>query len=143
MCMGACVSLSMSLELTYSQNSWAALLVCRLIIGIAEAGVIPCVAFYMSFFYGRHEVSPTCTSILLTYRLASDTGSLSAQLLWRPHSPALWRTVLCRSRKLLLLRGGCCLSSVSSGSQLITDELRRCTDASCGPLGPLLSTECS
>ncbi|OJI89776.1 hypothetical protein ASPTUDRAFT_79671 [Aspergillus tubingensis CBS 134.48] len=37
-------------------TSYAGLLVCRILVGIFEAGFVPAIALYMSFFYHRHEM---------------------------------------------------------------------------------------
>lgn len=59
-------------------DSYASLIVCRLILGVLEAGLFPGLTVYLTFFYTKHELARRVGYLFVSSAIAGALGGLLA-----------------------------------------------------------------
>lgn len=72
-------------------NSFGALVACRLLLGVFEAGLFPGVILYLSMFYNKRNVSLRQAWFYGTSALAGGLGGLVAYAIGELDGAAGWR----------------------------------------------------
>ena len=74
-------------------NNFAALVACRLLLGVFEAGLFPGVILYLSMFYNKRNVSLRNACFYGTSAIAGALGGLVAYAIGELDGAAGWRWV--------------------------------------------------
>lgn len=59
-------------------TNWNELLACRILLGVAEAGVIPCIGVYLTMYYNRDEYGPRQIITHIASAMSGAFGGLLA-----------------------------------------------------------------
>ena len=57
-------------------RTWAGLMVLRVLVGVAEAGFLPCIILYLTFFYTREERTVRLSLVLSVARCAATFNAV-------------------------------------------------------------------
>ncbi|KAJ0299788.1 hypothetical protein COL516b_008905 [Colletotrichum fioriniae] len=72
------VSWGIIATLTGLVNSYGALIACRLLLGVVEAGLFPGLNVYLTFFYSKHELALRVGYLFVSAAIAGGLGGLLA-----------------------------------------------------------------
>lgn len=76
----ACITMAWGLTATFSglTQSYAGLIVCRLLLGLTEAGLFPGMVVYLTFWYTKRELALRTAFLFVSAAIAGSVGGLLA-----------------------------------------------------------------